>query len=642
MARKTGTSANNTLVGTESADFLFGLGGNDILRGFNGNDFLDGGAGRDSMRGGAGNDTYIVSQSNDEVIELAGQGTDLVKSTASFALSNEVENLTLLGSAHLSATGNNLNNLIIGNSGNNVLHPGNAGLDVLAGGAGNDTYHVHRAGVTVSELPGQGTDTVLTVLTTFSLALLTNVENLTGLSSVGLALTGNALNNTISGNSGDDTLIGGIGSDALFGGGGADTASYAVATTGVGVDLASNHGNLGDANGDTFSSIENIIGSNFADQLFGNADANLIQGLDGSDIIGGHGGSDTIEGGNGDDALYGDAGADLLDGGAGDDTLEGGAGADAHDGGKGIDTVSYALSGGGVGMDLANNLGNVGDAIGDTFISVENIVGSNFGDQLFGNNGANRIEGRDGGDIIGGLAGNDTIVGGIGADQLFGDNGNDELNPGADSDADVISGGAGIDTVDYSDFVNGITINLATGTTIGTGGDTLSGVENIIGTSANDDLRAGSDGYAFGGAGDDTLRGNSTGGGNSGYSVLRGGEGSDTLINGDNPTAYQLELGKGADTIVLFLDGFDLLRVDHEEFGLSIVGSPMIGAGVSLVEQASGAPTSIGTDGQFIFVDSTDQLFFDQDGSGATFSPVLVAIVPASMASFGGEDFWLV
>src|SRR5690606_4692680 len=108
------------------------------LTGNSGNNTLDGGAGVDTLAGGAGNDTYIVDNSADVVIENAGQGTDSVFASADYALSDNVENLTLTGANNLNATGNAQDNVLSGNAGDNVLY-GNAGSDTLAGGAGNDT-----------------------------------------------------------------------------------------------------------------------------------------------------------------------------------------------------------------------------------------------------------------------------------------------------------------------------------------------------------------------------------------------------------------------------------------------------------------------------------------------------------------------
>ncbi|MCX6178336.1 MAG: M10 family metallopeptidase C-terminal domain-containing protein [Chlorobiales bacterium] len=142
-----GTSHADLLTGTAGDDVLNGLGGIDILYGGAGNDILDGGSCADMMIGGTGNDIYVVDNKLDIVIELHNGGTDLVKSSITYTLGENVENLTLTGSTAINGTGNELDNIITGNSGNNILSGGagndslfgDAGNDILIGGAGADT-----------------------------------------------------------------------------------------------------------------------------------------------------------------------------------------------------------------------------------------------------------------------------------------------------------------------------------------------------------------------------------------------------------------------------------------------------------------------------------------------------------------------
>ena len=139
-AQNTGGDGIDTLVSIEN---LTGSAFGDNLTGNGGNNILDGGAGGDTLTGGAGDDTYVVDVAGaggDVVVEGAAAGTDTVRSTATYTLGANVENLTLLGSANINGTGNALVNVLIGNDGNNTLD-GAGGNDTLEGGLGNDTLN---------------------------------------------------------------------------------------------------------------------------------------------------------------------------------------------------------------------------------------------------------------------------------------------------------------------------------------------------------------------------------------------------------------------------------------------------------------------------------------------------------------------
>ncbi|WP_418320493.1 calcium-binding protein [Piscinibacter sakaiensis] len=154
-------TGSNKINGTGNAldNRLIGNSANNVLTGGAGNDTLDGGLGNDTMRGGAGDDTYHVNASGDSIVENANEGTDTVISAANWTLGNNLENLTLGGSAPLNGTGNSLNNVIIGNAGANIL-TGNGGADTLDGGAGNDTLIGGSGGDTYLFGRGYGVDTV--------------------------------------------------------------------------------------------------------------------------------------------------------------------------------------------------------------------------------------------------------------------------------------------------------------------------------------------------------------------------------------------------------------------------------------------------------------------------------------------------
>jgi Ca2+-binding RTX toxin-like protein len=155
----TGNAGANTLSGGEGNDSLRGMGGADTLVGGIGNDTLDGGAGTDILVGGQGNDYYIIDDTDDVVVELSNQGTDMVQSAVSYALGAHVENLSLTGTGDIAGTGNSLANTIIGNSGANAL-AGGEGNDTLRGHGGNDSLTGDAGNDTFVFAAGYGVDTI--------------------------------------------------------------------------------------------------------------------------------------------------------------------------------------------------------------------------------------------------------------------------------------------------------------------------------------------------------------------------------------------------------------------------------------------------------------------------------------------------
>jgi Ca2+-binding RTX toxin-like protein len=185
-----------------------------------------------------------------------------------------------------------------------------------------------------------------------------------------------------------------------------------------------------------------IEGSDGNDTLYGTANADEIHGGAGADTVYGGGGDDLIFGETGNDSLSGGIGNDILDGGLGNDVLAGGAGADRLIGGDGFDTATYATSSTAVYVNLATNIGVFGDAEGDTFSSINKVVGSRLDDGLVAD---------DSGVVLDGGAGHDLLVGGAGLDVLIGGDGDDTLKGGRG--LDVLTGGAGADrfVLDYGD-----------------------------------------------------------------------------------------------------------------------------------------------------------------------------------------------
>jgi Ca2+-binding RTX toxin-like protein len=234
-----GSADNNVMTGNSGDNSLFGAEGADTLYGGAGNDMLDGGPGADTMFGGLGDDRYVVDD-DDLVTENAGEGTDTVYSSISYSLVPNVENLILTDVDAIDGFGNDENNVMTGNAGDNSLF-GAEGADTLIGGAGNDTldggpgadtmlggvgddkYGVDSADDVVTENADEGVDVVFASI---SYTLGANVENLKLTDVDVISGTGNALDNVITGSDGNNILTGLGGSDTLVGGIGTDTAVY--------------------------------------------------------------------------------------------------------------------------------------------------------------------------------------------------------------------------------------------------------------------------------------------------------------------------------------------------------------------------------------------------------------------------------
>ncbi|WP_226550066.1 Hint domain-containing protein [Celeribacter naphthalenivorans] len=245
-------------------------------------------------------------------------------------------------------------------------------------------------------------------------------------------IEGGVGNDTMYGEAGDDTFIGGEGADYMDGGAGQDTIDYSNSSEGVNVNLGTGTYSGGDAEGDSGSGIDGLIGSDYDDTLIG-FDGQSTDGENSyTNIFYGGAGNDYLDGAGGDDELYGEDGDDTILGGAGDDYIEGGSGADTIYGGDGNDTIFYGSGNAETGEGDTVYGGDGDDLIDD--VDLANV--NDFDDYL---------DGGAGNDTIYGGAGNDTILGGTGNDILFGEDGDDTIYGG--EGADIIDGGAGDDTI---------------------------------------------------------------------------------------------------------------------------------------------------------------------------------------------------
>ena len=453
------------------ANLIIGGAGDDALLGLGGNDTLDGGAGGDLMVGGLGNDTFKVDNVNDVVTEennsVSGAGVDTVLASVSYTLTNYVENLTLAGTGNINGTGNTLANILIGNSGDNVLD-GKLFGDTMTGGDGNDTYFVDN---TLDQVIETNTDAaqIDTVDSAISYRLGANLEDLVLLGTVGKVGVGNYLKNHITGSSGADSLNGGLGADTMTGGDGNDV--YFVNTTADQVIETSNSIIQIDT---VASTISYTLGANLEIvRLLGSADIDAT-------------------GNAANNVLYANAGNNVLDGQGGNDTASW-ADLKLYGLSPSLSTsiITSSVTTSGVTVDL--NITGFQDTQGsgfDKLVGIENLTGSQFNDELTGNTANNIIDGYLGADLMTGGKGDDTYV-----------------VDGADVVVELAGAAEGIDTV-ISSVSYRLTANVEYLTLTGTA---MSGIGNnldnrLVGNNANNilDGRAGAD-KMDGGAGNDTF-----------------------------------------------------------------------------------------------------------------------------------------
>jgi Ca2+-binding RTX toxin-like protein len=321
-------------------------------------------------------------------------------------------------------SGSDFADTLTGANGNDTLD-GESGIDTMIGGAGNDTYQTDGTDTLIETLTGAagGIDTVCSSISfdlKGSARLHGDFENLT-LNGFGASNGfGNDFDNVLIGSGYDNVLNGRAGADFMRGGSGNDT--FVVDNVGDVVQEI-------DWRNDGTDTVRSSINFDLSDTVkaIGYIENVVLLGIDSLNATGnvldnrltGNSGNNVLTGNGGNDLLVGHDGDDVLIGGNGNDRLTGGNGADSMDGGAGIDRADYSDATAGVTADLRVAANNTRSATGDTYISIEDLSGSDFNDNLRGDNGGNTIWGLGGDDKIYGYAGNDKLIGGGGNDQFF-------------------------------------------------------------------------------------------------------------------------------------------------------------------------------------------------------------------------------
>jgi Ca2+-binding RTX toxin-like protein len=468
---------------------------------------------------------------------------------------------------NLIITANDQDNIITLGNGNDTIK-GSKGADTINGGGGKNTvdYSDSTAPVTVNVVTGVGTggqandDQLSNIQILKGSSLQSDTLNFSGArTAVNVDFISGTTNQKLNGSDQDLTFSGfenavGSANDDLFvangatnnfkGGDGSDTLSYAGSTAVV-VNLHTGQGADGNARGDTYESVENLIGSSFNDTFVASAAANTFTGGGGVDRVNyvhsTSGVTVNLSNGQGSGGFAaGDKYIGIVNatGSNHNDTFVGNNQGNNFQGGDGVDTVSYVNSASGVTVNLKDQWGSGGDASSDSYSSIENAKGSAHNDTFISGAGANDFDGLGGVNTLsyanstagvnvnlatglasGGHATGDTFVniqnltGSAHNDVLTGDGNNNVLMGGTGADQFFGGGGTDTDTVSYQDSTAGLSIDVDN-TTLGGGrgtgfakGDVIANdVERILGSNSDDTFFSTRAGVVLdGGGGTDTV-----------------------------------------------------------------------------------------------------------------------------------------
>lgn len=655
-----GTASQSALIvgGGSGNDVLTGGSAADTLSGDTGNDTLNGGAGADSVAGGSGDDVLRLSNGHGQDSLQGGETGETSGDTlnASAMTDNAVLDLSAGNAANpedgtLTSAGGTVTfaeieafvlgagrDQVIGSAGNDVVSTG-SGADTVDGGAGNDRFDLGAADgasdlVVIAD--GDGADQV----SGFEAPLLNSDGSFTGrdlLDVRGLHDANGAIVNT------DDVVVSddGNGNAVLTFPGG-----ESLTLTGISPAVANNPAWLaavgiprpdyiveGTADNDTIDG--SYLGDpegDMVDAADSQSDGNddVIDAGAGDDLVYAGAGGDTVQGGSGRDTVFGGDGADSLSGGDDDDSLNGGSGNDTLFGNAGSDTV-YGEDG----DDVINTRTDPGLGVPDEGVvhptnpalsypadtdptNDRDLVDAGAGndtvltgdddDTIYGGSGDDRVDaGFDDDSVEGGL-GHDTLEGNEGADTIHGGDGNDVISGGLDASNPDYSASLPYDLTDDLDPNPNNNRDLLFG---GAGDDTIRGqddADSLYGGIGNDVLDGGiDDDLLAGGEGDDLLLGGhglDTLDGGEGHDTLQGGQGDDLLFGGSTGDDL-LEGGEGNDTLNALsgadtLDGGagnDVLNASASTGAVTVLG----GSGDDTVLGSAGADSLLGGEDRDLF-----------------------------------------
>jgi Ca2+-binding RTX toxin-like protein len=540
-----------------------------------------------------------------------------------------------------SAAGGNGNDHLLGNSAANWLN-GNLGNDTLDGREGNDTLVGGSSGeanvYVFSVAAGAANADLVQGFTSGQDRLQLAASAFPGIGAIGQLSAGDGRFYAAAGadaaHDADDRIVyntstGQLWYDAEGSGGG---AAQLVAT------LQSEDFPAGVA---SLAATDIFVTGTANPPINGTAGNDTLAGTSNDDTINGLGGNDSIQGLGGGDSLTGGAGEDTIDGGTGPDTMVGGAGDDIYfvdnaadviveEENGGIDEAISSVSYGAL-APWVNYLTLTGTAVQGLGNEVENrIVGnaaSNFlqgyqgDDTLIGNGGNDSMWGYDDNDVLDGGDGNDSLVGGLGDDSISGGAGSDTM--AYEAGDDTLDAGGGFDWLDFQHFASsaGIVADMRTGTVNADGTVSFMGVEGLQGTWSADRI--------IGDAGNDWLSGI------GGADTLDAGLGNDTLTGGADADQFVFSAAPGAanaDLITDFVSETDQIVLDASAMpGLGASGN--FSAGDARFYAAAGATGGHDADDRVVYNTTTNQLFYDADGSGVATAQLIATLQGGVMPS---------
>ncbi len=651
----TTSSGNDKIIGNAGRDYLNASTGKDSVFGGKGDDDLSvGGGGADLVEGGAGIDQVNLryyGEAGDMTLKITGTnatltGGTVVKSVERYWIQFGVgdDKIVSVGKAQsINANGGDGNDILIGTKNSYDYLSGENGDDRLEGGDGNDGLY-----------GGSGSDTI------FGGAGNDSIYDVGGVKSVINAGDGNDTINADNGygddvgnfkidaGTGDDTVIRGYSATGTFnakGGAGIDYLQLSLSqdTTPVVFKMSNNISMKGGMikatdferiNLSSGSGNDKLTGGKLDDTFSSNAGNDKLTGYAGNDYLNGGGGVDSLYGGSGNDTLISGSyvlseTGEVLNGGTGNDYIIAWHGSTVI-GGKGIDNLNLNLSdqSGNFTLDITKASNTLDAETKISSIEQLNYTGGNGIDRVTGGKLYDVINGGGGNDVIHGGGSGDQLSDGAGNDKVYGDAGDDFLSRTDATGQDVFYGGSGYDTFTFASYTLSAQLDLQTAANNAgqAAGLKLKGIEKIVGSYADDDMRGSGGNDNFDGSfADDVLMGR---GGND---TLNGGSGDDWLTGGSGKDVFVFDYGSrggNGDIITDFTHGDDKLAI-YNGFGMTqdtfhLVNGPN--------------PTTNKQEATFLFETDNGRLWFDADGSGTYTESELIAILQG-VTSLSISDF---